>query len=42
VLELHRARKLRIIAVTSAKRLASAPDVPTAVEAGLPGMIVTG
>jgi tripartite-type tricarboxylate transporter receptor subunit TctC len=42
VLELHRAGKLRIIAVTSAKRLASAPDVPTAVEAGLPGMIVTG
>jgi tripartite-type tricarboxylate transporter receptor subunit TctC len=42
VLELHRAGKLRIIAVTSPKRLASAPDVPTAVEAGLPGMIVTG
>ena len=34
VLELHRAGKLRIIAVTSSKRLASAPDVPTAVEAG--------
>jgi tripartite-type tricarboxylate transporter receptor subunit TctC len=42
VLELHRSGKLRIIAVTSPKRLASAPDVPTAVEAGLPGMIVTG
>lgn len=42
VLELHRAGKLRIIAVTSPKRLASAPDVPTAVEAGLAGMIVTG
>jgi tripartite-type tricarboxylate transporter receptor subunit TctC len=42
VLELHRAGKLRIVAVTSPKRLASAPDVPTAVEAGLPGMIVTG
>lgn len=42
VLELHRAGKLRIIAVTSPKRLASAPDVPTAVEAGLAGMVVTG
>jgi tripartite-type tricarboxylate transporter receptor subunit TctC len=42
VLELHRAGKLRIVAVTSPKRLASAPDVPTAAEAGLPGMIVTG
>jgi tripartite-type tricarboxylate transporter receptor subunit TctC len=42
VLELHRAGKLRIVAVTSPKRLASAPDVPTAVEAGLPGMIVMG
>jgi tripartite-type tricarboxylate transporter receptor subunit TctC len=42
VLELHRAGKLRIVAVTSSKRLASAPEVPTAVEAGLPGMIVTG
>jgi tripartite-type tricarboxylate transporter receptor subunit TctC len=42
VLELHRAGKLRIIAVTSSKRLASAPDVPTAVEAGVAGMIVTG
>lgn len=42
VLELHRAGKLRIIAVTSSKRLPSAPDVPTAVEEGLAGMIVTG
>ena len=42
VLELHRAGKLRIVAVTSPKRLGSAPDVPTAVESGLPGMIVTG
>jgi tripartite-type tricarboxylate transporter receptor subunit TctC len=42
VLELHRAGKLRMIAVTSPKRLASTPDVPTAAESGLPGMIVTG
>jgi tripartite-type tricarboxylate transporter receptor subunit TctC len=42
VLELHRAGKLRIVAVTSAKRLASVPEVPTAAESGVPGMIVTG
>jgi tripartite-type tricarboxylate transporter receptor subunit TctC len=42
VLELHRTARLRIVAVTSPKRLASAPDVPTAVESGLAGMVVTG
>jgi tripartite-type tricarboxylate transporter receptor subunit TctC len=42
VLELHRTAKLRIVAVTSPKRLASTPDVPTAVESGLAGMVVTG
>ncbi|HSV54734.1 MAG TPA: tripartite tricarboxylate transporter substrate-binding protein, partial [Burkholderiaceae bacterium] len=30
--------KLRAIAVTSAKRLASMPDVPTVAESGLPGL----
>ena len=39
VLELHRTGKLRILAVTSPARLVAAPDVPTAVEAGVPGMI---
>lgn len=39
VIELHRAGKIRILAVSSRKRLAAAPDIPTAVEAGLPGMI---
>src|SRR5260221_9470653 len=42
VLELHRTGKLRIVAVTSPKRLASAPDVPTAVEAGVPGTVLVG
>ena len=39
LLELHRAGKLRISAVTSPKRLIAAPEIPTAVEAGFPGMI---
>jgi tripartite-type tricarboxylate transporter receptor subunit TctC len=37
--ELHRTGKLRILAVTSPTRLIAAPEIPTAVEAGLPGMI---
>ena len=39
VLKLHEAGKLRLLAVTTPRRLAAAPDIPTAVEAGLPGMI---
>src|SRR5499427_11113771 len=39
LLEFNRTGKLRILAVTSPKRLIAAPDIPTAVEAGLPGMI---
>jgi len=39
VIELHRAGKLRILAVTAAHRLAAAPEIPTAVEQGLAGMI---
>ena len=39
LLELHRTGKLYILAVTSPARLIAAPDIPTAVEAGLPGMI---
>ncbi|QQB36029.1 tripartite tricarboxylate transporter substrate binding protein [Achromobacter deleyi] len=33
--------KLRALAVTSARRLAELPDVPTMVEAGVPDMVVT-
>ncbi len=39
LLELHRTGKLRILAVTSPARLIAAPDIPTALEAGVPGMI---
>jgi tripartite-type tricarboxylate transporter receptor subunit TctC len=39
LLELHRTGKLRILAVTGPTRLIAAPEIPTAVEAGLPGMI---
>src|SRR5919198_1480408 len=36
----HRAGKVRILAVCSDKRVSSAPDIPTAIEAGVPGMVV--
>jgi tripartite-type tricarboxylate transporter receptor subunit TctC len=39
LLEFNRSGKLRILAVTSPARLIAAPDIPTAVEAGVPGMI---
>jgi tripartite-type tricarboxylate transporter receptor subunit TctC len=39
VLELHRAGKLRILAVTTPQRLAADPQFPTAVESGLPGLV---
>jgi len=42
VLELHRGGKMRVLAVTSPKRLTAAPELPTAAELGFPGMTVTG
>jgi tripartite-type tricarboxylate transporter receptor subunit TctC len=36
--ELHETGKLRILAITSAKRIAAAPAIPTVGEAGLPGL----
>jgi tripartite-type tricarboxylate transporter receptor subunit TctC len=39
LLEFNRTGKLRILAVTGPTRLIAAPDIPTAVEAGFPGMI---
>jgi tripartite-type tricarboxylate transporter receptor subunit TctC len=42
VIELHRAGKMRVLAVTGSTRLAAAPELPTAAELGFPSMIVTG
>src|SRR5215471_16587280 len=39
LLEFHRAGKIRILAVNGAQRLAAAPDIPTAIEEGVPDMI---
>ena len=39
VLELHRAGKIRILAVNGPERLSVAPDIPTAIEEGVPNMI---
>jgi tripartite-type tricarboxylate transporter receptor subunit TctC len=39
VLELNRTGKVRMLVTTTPERLMAVPDLPTAVEAGLPGMI---
>jgi tripartite-type tricarboxylate transporter receptor subunit TctC len=39
LIEFHRAGKVRILAVNAATRIKAAPDIPTPIEAGLPGMI---
>jgi tripartite-type tricarboxylate transporter receptor subunit TctC len=39
IIELHRSGRVRVLAVTAPNRLSAAPDIPTAVEQGLPGMI---
>jgi tripartite-type tricarboxylate transporter receptor subunit TctC len=39
ILDLHRAGKVRILSVNSADRIKAAPDIPTSIEAGLPGMV---
>ena len=39
VIALHKTGKLRMLAVTTAQRVTAAPEIATAVEAGLPGMI---
>jgi tripartite-type tricarboxylate transporter receptor subunit TctC len=40
LLDLHRGNKVRILAVTSASRLKAAADIPTAVEAGVPNLVL--
>lgn len=39
VISLHRAGKIRVLAITTPRRTPAAPDIPTAVEAGVPGCI---
>jgi len=39
LIDFHRAGKVRILAVAAEERLRAAPDIPTAIEAGLPGMV---
>jgi tripartite-type tricarboxylate transporter receptor subunit TctC len=39
ILELNRSGKLRILSVNSQARIRGAPDIPTSIEAGLPGML---
>jgi hypothetical protein len=39
LLQFHATGKVRILAIAANKRLAAAPDIPTAIEAGLPGMV---
>ncbi len=39
LLDFHRAGKVRILAINSTHRIKAAPDIPTAIEAGLPGMV---
>jgi tripartite-type tricarboxylate transporter receptor subunit TctC len=39
MMELHETGKVRMLCVTSPKRLAAFPTLPTAVEAGLPNMV---
>jgi tripartite-type tricarboxylate transporter receptor subunit TctC len=39
VLEFHRTGKLRLLAITNPTRLTIAPEIPTAVEAGVPGLV---
>ena len=40
LLEYHRGGQLRVLAVTGQERLAGAPDIPIAAEAGVPGLLV--
>ena len=39
LLQFHRAGTVRILAIAAQQRMKAAPDIPTAIEAGLPGMV---
>ena len=39
LIDFHRVGTVRILAVAAEERLRAAPDIPTAIEAGLPGMV---
>lgn len=39
-LSYHKEGRIRMLAVCAEKRLQAAPDIPTAIEAGMPGMVV--
>ena len=39
LLEFHKTGKIRILAINSQERLKAAPDIPTAIEQGVPDMI---
>ena len=39
LLEFHRMGRVRILAIAATQRIKAAPDIPTAIEAGLPGMV---
>src|SRR5258706_11641908 len=39
LIEFHRAGKVRILTVNAPARIKAAPDIPTAIEAGLPGVV---
>jgi tripartite-type tricarboxylate transporter receptor subunit TctC len=40
--QLSQAGKIRLLAVTPDKRLSGAPDIPTAIESGMPDLIYEG
>jgi tripartite-type tricarboxylate transporter receptor subunit TctC len=42
LLQLHETGKIRILAVTNERRMAGAPNIPTAVESGMPNLVFDG
>ena len=40
-IDLHRAGKIRIIAINSQNRIDAAPDIPTTAESGYPKLVIT-